>query len=206
MPAQVVEVKQSPLQSDERARLPEGYVLVTEPSAALLDLVYRLRVAAWRGQATLLPGVEIWSDRWDESARHFVLLDGQGDIAGAFRFHLLESLTQGPDVEVWGGRGSALPKPIAYFSRMFVAPSHQGLGLSRILDRLAIEAPRDARAACVVATTGSVKANRTRIDYMTRLGWTCLGPGEESAGSPYYAAFPASVFVIDFTTSESEGS
>jgi len=176
-----------------------GFRLIGDPTIAQIDAVCRLRVEAWRGQAQVFAGVTEWRDRWDDVAQHRLLIDPDGQIAGALRFSLHDNLVDLPDGGVWAAGVGRLPRPLAYFSRMFVVPAWRGRGLSITLDRASLAEPQRQGAASVVCMTGSVGRNRERAKRMKDFGWTLIG--QASAQNPeamFHATHLPLVFAARF--------
>lgn len=189
------------LKTQSAISLPElrsRYVLVNRPSSSQMEEIYRLRVEAWRGQSRLSSGMTHWVDEVDAVARQWAIVH-HGVVVGAIRMSLHESLAQLPSAEVYVGvLPSALPPPIASYNRLVVHPDHRGHGLSRVLDLVCLEAARAAGASALVGATGSVEANRRRIEAMKRLGFQELGLGHPVNTSAYEATRRPTVLAYYF--------
>ena len=162
--------------------------VIANPSSSQFGEILRLRLDAWRNQAKLKPGVSRSSDAWDEKSHHRVLVDEEGRIAGAFRFSLHDDFSDLPDGGVWLTEHHRRPGPHAYFSRMFLAPEFQGMGLSAHLDELAISAPLSLGARTVTCLAGSVSASLQRLPQMERRGWRCVGVASSQSPDAFWIA------------------
>lgn len=148
--------------------------VVVNPPDHIMERVYQIRTLAWQQQATLMVDGDRWTDTWDACSYHYVLMI-EDEPVGAFRFSLHASPAELPNAEIYGSLLDHLPRPIAWSNRLVIHPAYQGHGYSRCLDDLAINGPRSAGAASVVATGGSVAGNQKRDSIMRELGWTDAG-------------------------------
>lgn len=162
--------------------------VISDPSPSQFDEIFRLRLEAWRKQAKLKPGISRSADPWDEKSHHRALVAHEGTIAGAFRFSLHEDLANLPDGGVWVTEHHRVPGPHAYFSRMFMAPDFQGMGLSETLDELAISAPLGMGAATVTCLAGSVSASLQRLPQMEKRGWRRVGVAPSHSPDAFWIA------------------
>jgi len=157
----------------------------------LLAEIGKLRARAWG--ATPNSNYFEWLDEWDASAHHHVIMR-DGELAAAFRFTLHDRLEDLPHRALYGELLDHLPAPIAWFSRLVVAPERRGQGLSRSLDFLGANEPFDFGARSIVATGGSVRANQFRHRVMQRLGWAYLGKAVDAIDLPIEGANPPAVY------------
>ena len=133
-----------------------------------------MRAAAWQRQATLTGPTDRWTDAWNVCSQHYVSIVDDEPV-GAFRFRSHAGPGDLPNAELYGSLLDHLPCPIAWSSRLVIHSAHQGRGYSRCLDNIAINGPRSASAASVVATGASVAGNQKRDQIMRELGWTDTG-------------------------------
>lgn len=161
----------------ELTSLPASYVLIDEVSTAQLDEVCRLRVVAWKRQATIREGVVKWGpDSYDHSGRHWAILHGRRIVA-AIRLTFHDHLSEIPAARCFKGVApEPLRAPIASYNRLVVHPDHRGRGLARALDVRCINAAGLAGASVLLGATGHVQGQKSRIDAMVSLGFTILGP------------------------------
>lgn len=159
----------------EAPNLPLHYTLVENPGPDLLDQVYCLRVLAWRSQARLKAGVVRWIDRFDLSAKHWVIVFEDRAVA-AIRLSLHNRVADLPSAAALTGVfPEDVTPPIASYNRLVVHPSHRGRGLAKVLDIVCIKAADAARASVLVGLTGNVHGNESRIAAMKALGFVVIG-------------------------------
>lgn len=159
--------------------------------ASFLHELADLRARAW-GVASGARYAD-WIDEWDPAAHHHAIYKG-GMIVAAFRVTVHGGLADFPHRPVFGSLLDHLPLPIAWFSRLVVAPEWKGKGLSRSLDYLAANEPFNLGANSIVATGGSVSNNQFRHQAMLNHGWTYLGKAIDLIGLPLDNASPPSVY------------
>lgn len=163
----------------------EAIVVVETDDHDLLAQVYRLRVEAWRARTSAFPEMEYWSDAFDRVGRHWVVIDDQRPVAAA-RLTVHGLLADVPNAEVYSGLLPAdLPGPIGVLTRLVVARSHAGRGLSGRLDSVRIDAARRAGCRHLIGETFS---GLPRIDQMVRAGFEVLGPAGAYLSGPLAAA------------------
>jgi GNAT superfamily N-acetyltransferase len=134
--------------------------------------VYKLRVSAWRSRNGAFPAdIESWSDAYDVTARHFIIVADDRPVAAA-RVTIHASLADAPDGEVYAAVTPAdAPAPIGAISRLVVCPQYAGRGLSRRLDDARIKFARQAGCKSVI---GHTTAGPSRIAQLQALGFRCL--------------------------------
>jgi len=149
-----------------------AWVAVETRDPDVLEQVYRLRVAAWRARNPDFPDIEAWTDAFDAVGRHWVVMDGDVPVAAA-RLTVHSQMAEVPSAEIYRGLiADDLPGPIGVLTRLVVAPSHAGWGLSWLLDLSRIEA---ARASGCRHLIGATLVGLRRIKQMTDLGFDVLG-------------------------------
>jgi GNAT superfamily N-acetyltransferase len=147
----------------------------------ILEQVYRLRVAAWRARNPDLPDMEAWTDAFDAVGRHWVVMDADVPVAAA-RLTVHSQMAEVPSAEIYRGLiADDLPGPIGALTRLVVAKSHAGRGLSLALDRVRIAA---ADASGCRHLIGETFAGLPRLDQMRSLGFDVIGTAGEYADGP----------------------
>lgn len=164
---------------------------MTALSPFLQDLA-ALRARAW-GQSADPANLKRWIDAWDADAHHHVIYR-KGQMAAAFRFTIHATIDDLPDRSIYGDLIYDLPAPIAWFSRLVVDPDFRGAGLSSGLDWLAANEPFRHGARSILATGGSVAANRFRHEVMLRHGWAFLGEALGTIDLPIVPAGPPRIY------------
>lgn len=162
--------------------------LITEPWAAIetrdpaiLSQVYRLRVAAWQARTSEFPAMEAWTDEFDEVGRHWVVLDDGVPVAAA-RLTIHPVLSEAPSSEIYQGLlPDDLPGPIGVLTRLFVARSHAGRGITRSLDIARIEAARSGGCRHLI---GETFAGLPRTEQMRSLGFEIIGEAGSHQSGP----------------------
>jgi GNAT superfamily N-acetyltransferase len=161
-----------------------------------LARIYRLRVTAWRTQAVIPPTVDAWRDELDDRGRHFACFRHE-ELVAAVRLTVHPVVAELPEAEAFVGvLPDDVPAPIASYNRMFVDPAHRGLGLSKLLDRVAISEARAMGARVLVGSTGTVRGNLPRIDAMVALGFENLGQGRRYDVCAYAQELPATILLL----------
>lgn len=159
----------------------DAWTAVETTDPAILDQVYRLRVVAWQARNPDFPQMDAWTDAFDATGRHWVILDGDAPVAAA-RLTVHDVLAEAPSAEIYRDLLPAdLPGPIGVLTRLVVAPSHAGKGLSLSLDHVRIEA---ARASGCRQLIGDTFAGLSRLDQMKRLGFKVIGQSQQYAEGP----------------------
>lgn len=158
-----------------------AWIAVETRESRILEQVYRLRVSAWRARNRDFPAMEAWTDAFDASGRHWVVLDGDAPVAAA-RLTVHSELLQAPSSEIYRGLlPDDLPGPIGVLTRLVVAPSHAGRGLSRALDLARIEAARESGCQHLI---GETFAGLPRFRQMQALGFEVLGQAAAYVSGP----------------------
>ena len=75
-----------------------GLTLSEVKDDSILDSIYALRVAAWRGKVEIAPHLTHWADEFDAAARHWVVWRGNQVVAAA-RLSLHSEIAEVPDAE-----------------------------------------------------------------------------------------------------------
>lgn len=147
----------------------------------ILQQVYRLRVEAWRARNPDFPALERWNDSFDASGRHWVIVDHGRPVAAA-RLTVHSALAEVPNAEIYR---DLLPEdlagPIGVLTRLVVARSHAGRGLSRSLDLARIDAAREVGCRHLI---GETFAGLPRIQQMCDLGFSVIGKAGSYADGP----------------------
>jgi GNAT superfamily N-acetyltransferase len=154
-------------------------VLLTD--LRMLDLIYALRVEAWRARAPDFPDMGVWTDTYDQVARHWAIAHGGKPIAAA-RMSIHARLADVPNGEIYDKiLPSDLAGPIASINRLVVHPDWAGKGLPKRLDEARIAAARQASCACVLVETYS---GTKRVELLEALGFKPLGLAGPYASGP----------------------
>lgn len=151
---------------------------VDDPAA-----IYRLRVAAWRSRTDYFPDIAEWQDAHDATACHRAIRDGEQIVAAA-RLTIHDRLADAPSAEIYEGvLPPDLAGPIAAMTRLVVARSHGGQGLSRLLDLARVD---HARASGCRHVVGETFAGLPRLKAVAELGFVIVGPSGAYASGPLH--------------------
>jgi GNAT superfamily N-acetyltransferase len=155
---------------------------------AMLEAIYRLRVAAWRARVPEFPAVERWTDAFDAEALHWAVVENGAPIAAA-RLTVHDTLPEVADAECFQRvLPSDLPGPIAVMSRLVVASSHAGWGFSAELDAVRVDFARRLGCACVLAEAHPRTRRPIRLQA---LGFEIVGPSYRGTSGPLSLASAA---------------
>ncbi len=161
--------------------MPRPFIVERVESAKDLAAIYRLRVAAWRSRTDYFPDIAEWQDSHDATACHWAIRDGERIVAAA-RLTIHDRLADAPSAEIYEGVLPAdLAGPIAVMTRLVVARSHGGQGLSRLLDVARID---HARASGCRHILGETFAGLPRLNAVVELGFTIVGLSGAYASGP----------------------
>jgi hypothetical protein len=109
-------------------------------------------------------------------------LGDDGNPVAAARLTVHSVLSEVPDAEIYKPVfPEGLPGPIGVFTRLVVARSHSGLGLSGALDLCRIAAARSEGCRYAI---GETFAGLPRLDQMRALGFEIAGPVGSYASGP----------------------
>lgn len=159
----------------------DAWAAVETRDPALLEQVYRLRVEAWRARNPDFPPMDAWTDSFDATGRHWVILDNSRPVAAA-RLTLHARLAEAPSAEIYRDLlPDDLAGPIGVLTRLVVAKSHAGRGLSLPLDLARIAA---ANAYGCKHLIGETFAGLPRLDQMVSLGFEIIGRAAPYAAGP----------------------
>ena len=148
---------------------------------AIIRQVYRLRVEAWRARTADFPLIDIWTDEFDVTGRHWVVLDGGVPVAAA-RLTIHSVLNEAPHAEIYRGLlPDDLPGPIGVLNRLVVARSHAGRGIPRSLDVARINAARRSGCRHLI---GETSAGLPRLEQLRSLGFEVLGQAGDYRSGP----------------------
>lgn len=160
---------------------PEAWGAIETREPLILEQVYRLRVDAWRSRSPDFPAMGIWTDEFDADGRHWVVLDAGIPVAAA-RLTVHPKLAETPSGEIYRGLlPDDLPGPIGVLTRLVVARSHAGLGLTRLLDIARIDAARDQGCRHLI---GETFAGLPRLAQLGRLGFEVIGQASPYSSGP----------------------
>ena len=160
------------LSASARILLPGGVSLFETRDAALLQAVYRLRARAWRARNPSFPDIETWSDPFDGTGRHWVVVDPDGAPVAAARLTVHVTAAEAPDATIYGEAILGMAGPVGSINRLVVAPEQAGTGLTRWLDEVRIAAARAAGCRFII---GATRASDHRIRSARRLGFEVVG-------------------------------
>lgn len=146
-----------------------------------LEAIFRLRVEAWKARVPHFPEMEGWSDAFDAAASHWAIYDG-GRLVAAGRLTIHARLEEVPNPEVFAPLlPQGLAGPIGVLTRLVVAKSHAGQGLSKRLDRARIGHARRMGCRHLI---GSTFAGEKREMALMALGFARLGEAGQYASGP----------------------
>jgi hypothetical protein len=158
-----------------------AWVAVETRDPHILEQVYRLRVAAWRARNPDFPDMEAWTDAFDAVGRHWVVMDADVPVAAA-RLTVHSQMAEVPSAEIYRGLiADDLPGPIGVLTRLVVAPSHGGRGLSRALDMVRITAAQKSGCRYLI---GATLVGLERVQQMSTLGFDLIGKAEPYSQGP----------------------
>lgn len=161
--------------------MPLPFAVERVESAEDLAAIYRLRVAAWRSRTDYFPDIAEWQDAHDATACHWAIRDA-GQIVAAARLTIHDRLADAPSAEIYEDLlPPDLAGPIAVMTRLVVARSHGGQGLSRLLDVARID---HARALGCRHVLGETFAGLPRLNAVVELGFTIVGQSGAYASGP----------------------
>lgn len=161
--------------------MPRPFFVERVESVEDLAAIYRLRVAAWRSRTDYFPDIAEWQDAHDATACHWAIRDS-GQIVAAARLTMHDRLADAPSAEIYQNVLPAdLAGPIAVMTRLVVARSHGGRGLSRLLDMARID---HARASGCRHVVGETFAGLPRLNAVVELGFSIVGPSGAYASGP----------------------
>ena len=169
------------LSASARILLPGGVSLFETRDAALLQAVYRLRARAWRARNPSFPDIETWSDPFDGTGRHWVVVDPDGAPVAAARLTVHATAADAPDATIYGEEILAMAGPVGSINRLVVAPEQAGTGLTRWLDEVRIAAARAAGCRFII---GATRASDRRIASARRLGFEVVGQARPYTQGP----------------------
>lgn len=127
----------------------------------VLEKIGRLRVEVWR-QVTDVENREMgdsdnWLDRDDYTGIHWVVFDDD-ELVAAARLSIHESLEDAPYGHIFKLISNDLPSgagKVASINRLVVLKSHQGRGISKMLDSIRIAKAIEVGASVIIALTVS---------------------------------------------------
>jgi GNAT superfamily N-acetyltransferase len=158
----------------------------------VLQLIYRLRIEAWRTHVIISPDIIEWHEPIDDFARHWAVFVGM-ELAAAARLSHHEQIQDLPDAEVYAGLLPEKPVPIAAFSRCVVHPHYRGNGFASTLDgvrRKALQYSRCRRAVVTIDHEG----RRREIES---IGFKKLCSGNQNATGSILAGTSNTIFCMD---------
>jgi GNAT superfamily N-acetyltransferase len=153
-------------------RLPGGLSLFETRDATILQAVFSLRVRAWRARNASFPDIEAWRDSFDETGRHWVVVDAGGEPVAAARLTVHATLAEAPDAAIYGEELFAMAGPVGSINRLVVASEYGGKGLTRWLDETRVAAARLAGCRFMI---GATRAGDRRIESARQLGFEVVG-------------------------------
>lgn len=163
------------------------------PDDGLLQSIGRLRVEAWDTELPEKSGMECWLDEHDIRARHWLAFFNEELVASA-RLSVHEELDQVPDSESYEGVFAEPPRgPIASLNRLVVHPSARGLGLSKRLDLMRMEAARAMGCRSLVLGTAS---GPSRVRQLTGWGFQMMGQGKPFQEPPLCGLPAPCIFLL----------
>lgn len=134
-----------------------------------LHSIFKLRAKTWSDENSCKTPMSIWHDQFDLTALHWAAwIDG--NLVGAARVTIHESLTESPDAALFSQLKLDLVGRIASWNRLVVSPIARGRGLAQKFDKVRLEASLEAGADYVV---GCAFERRARI--VVRSGFEILG-------------------------------
>jgi GNAT superfamily N-acetyltransferase len=158
----------------------------------LLRQIGRLRVEAWQTETSRATEMPTWLDDSDRAARHWVVFRGGAPVAAA-RMSAHTSLDDVPDAESYTGVFSQPPPdPIASLNRLVVHPSARGLGLSKRLDLMRLDAAEKIGCRSVVLSTAS---GPRRVEQLIGWGFELIGYGPRFRKPPLCYLLPPAVLL-----------
>jgi GNAT superfamily N-acetyltransferase len=151
--------------------------LVEVSQSEILQQILSLRVLAWRSFISIDPDLHEWTDKYDDTGRHWAVLDGD-KVAAAGRLSVHERLCDVPDSEVYTPvLTMSMSPPIGSMNRLVVHPDYRGRGLSDQLDEVRISAAEAAGCTCVI---GHTHAGDKRVAQLVREGFQAMGTGQRN--------------------------
>lgn len=181
---------------DEAMRLP--ILTVSGPELVhWLDRIGRLRADVWQATRLIDPDafpVDRWTDRLDEDATHWVIVDGDTPVA-AMRYAQFDDPADMPDAAHHRALGLWLVPPVALPERLVVHPRLQHLGLATRLADHGLAHAIASGARSIVS-----EASAPTAEMLRKRGRRVLGP------AAYDPRFPGVSFQLVLTEIGPDGS
>jgi predicted GNAT family N-acyltransferase len=112
-----------------------------------------------------------FSLRQDDTARHWIVRNSDGDLVAAARLTWHVSLDDDyRDVQLWRRAGVPLPLPTCDLGRLVVRADHRGRGLAQALNAVRVDAARAMGARSVMVTASGGNAT-----LLQRIGFVAIG-------------------------------
>jgi GNAT superfamily N-acetyltransferase len=166
----------------------EDWPAIETSDPAILSQIYRLRVEAWQARTSDFPTMDVWTDEFDVAGRHWVVLDGGVPVAAA-RLTIHSVLSEAPNAEIYRGLLPAdFAGPIGVLTRLFVARSHAGRGITRSLDIARIDAARSCGCRHLI---GATLAGTRRVEQMRSVGFEVIGQADDYKSGPLASVNPS---------------
>jgi GNAT superfamily N-acetyltransferase len=142
----------------------------------VVEEIVRLRARVWTAQVPFPLTLEDLADPFDRVARHWAILD-EDQLVAAARLSIHDRMEDVPEADCLHGvfPGSP-PGPIAFLSRLVVAPEYRGRGLGRRLDEIRIRFAEQAGCRLLLALVFDA-SGEARIAQLCALGFTVRGRG-----------------------------
>jgi GNAT superfamily N-acetyltransferase len=172
----LLEVCLMPVFSETAANLP---TIVSD--AAMLREIGRLRIKSWKADGELpscATDPEIWLDAHDDHASNWAIIRQNKPIAAA-RLCVHERVENLPDQEIIADFTQLFGPPVGSFNRLVVDPGFRGIGLSRLLDEVRMNAALAQLCKSVVVTSHL----QNRINSFQQMGFCNLGKSKHSTVS-----------------------
>ena len=151
----------------------------SHPDEDLLGKIGKLRVEAWKTEAPGAAAMEKWLDEFDRSARHWTVFES-GMLVASARLTMHSTLADVPDAPSYAGVFRDPPgAPIGSLNRLVVHPSVRGLGLSKRLDLVRLEAAERMGCRSVILATAS---GSHRVRQLIGWGFELIGQGPPLSG------------------------
>ena len=172
--------------------LPSGFILRPIITEEDIEKSGHLRVVAWNNILPNKMDIDSWLDEFEAAAKHWGIFHNN-DLVASARLTIHNSLPDLPDIDTWRALINILPQQrFGLISRLVIHPSYQGLGLSKVLDEIRIEAAEQADCRFIVVATAD---HQRRLTQLNRIGFFQIGEGgtisiAESLGPPVLLICP----------------
>jgi GNAT superfamily N-acetyltransferase len=158
----------------------------------VIEAMIELRLKVWSAQVTFPLTLEDVIDRFEHTARHWGVFDGERCVAAA-RLSFHDNVEDVPEAVCLSGVSLQAAKPIAFMSRLVVDADYRRRGLGQQLDEIRIRAAEEAQCGSLLAIVLDV-SGEGRVKRFLSYGFTVRGRGVRDT-HPKFCLLPAPLVV-----------